>query len=64
MKPFIGGTAMDLESIAENPGQTIEELQKQVKFLAQTLRGVVSFINDDLAGHVVKELERAKRFSS
>jgi len=62
-KPFFG-LEMDLNAIAEKPGNTVEELRGQVQTLARTLRGVVEFLNNDIANHVVEELERTKRFSS
>lgn len=59
-KPLFGAD-IELRNIFDNPGNSIEELQMQVKTIASTLCAVVNFINDDLPGHVAKELVDAHR---
>jgi|MTBAKMStandDraft_1061839.scaffolds.fasta_scaffold03865_8 hypothetical protein len=57
-------TILDARNIANNPGRTVEELQEQVKKLAQAIQDIARFLDDDLAGHILHEIDRKNRFRS
>ncbi len=53
-----------LRNVAENPGSSIEELQEQVKTLAQIMADVVQFLDNDLAGKIVADISRKEGLRS
>lgn len=62
-KKFIT-TISTVKSIANNPGKTVEELQEQVKDLAQAIQDIARFLDDDLTGHILHEIDRKNRLRS
>ena len=52
------GLGRQLSDIATNPGSTVEELQRNVKTISGILYSVVEFLNNDLSGKLMKELEQ------
>lgn len=52
------GLARQLADITKNPGSTVEELQRDVKNISGILHQVVEFLNNDLSGKLMKELEQ------
>lgn len=46
-----------LNSIIKNPGETVEELQNNVRILAATMDDVIRFLDSDLAGRILRDLK-------
>jgi len=57
-------TISDTRNIANSPGRTVEELQEQVKRLAQAIQDIARFLDDDLAGNILQEIKRKDRLRS